>query len=114
MVIVLAPVNNCPVVIFTVGALTLLCKVTLVADDALFMVRILKVVAPEIEDAVLPVKEIVLVPGVKLPLLVQLPLSVWVKLPALKVVPVAMVNPPLVVMADNAVFVFPLDSTRSW
>lgn len=112
MVMVLVPVCINPVVMLSVGTLILLLSWTMIDEDVLLSVSILKVVTPVMDDALLPVSVTVLVPAVNVPELVQLPFNVWLKLPALKVVPVEMVISPLVVMAPVAVLVFPLDTVR--
>ena len=61
------PVNILPVVMFTVAAVILLDKVTVLVDVVLLTLSILKVVSPEIVVLLLPVNCTVPVDGVKLP-----------------------------------------------
>ena len=63
--------------------------------------------APEMVVLVFPVSEIVPVPGVKVPVLIQLPDTVCVKFPAENAPPEAMFRFPFTVSAPPAVFVFP-------
>lgn len=109
---ILLPVFKVPLVILIVPAFTLFCRPTSITPEALLMVSVPKVVAPVIKDGRLPANAMVPAPGVKFPWLIQLPFTVWVKLPALKVVLVAIVIWPLAVMAALAVFVLPLERVR--
>ena len=85
MVSVFEPVDIEPVVMFTTLAEIWLASVT--TDDAsLFIVNVLNVVAPLTAAFKVPVICTVLVPGVKVPLLYQLPRSVCINEPAANVV----------------------------
>ena len=78
----------------------------------LLTVILLNADTPEIEVFVAPLKLTVLVPAVNIPLLIQLPFIVWLKVAALNVVDAAMVNALLTVIAAPAVLVFPLERIR--
>ena len=68
--------------------------------------------APVIVALVAPVNCTMLVPAVKLPLLIQLPTMVWVKLTASNVTEGEMVIVLFIVTAAAAVFVPALDKIR--
>ena len=87
MVSVLVPVEMIPLVIFTMAAEILLCNTVVVVELLVLLVRILNVVAPLIVEAS-PKNCTVLVPGINVPLLVQLPYRECVYEEGLKVVPV--------------------------
>lgn len=112
IVTVLLPVVMVPVVMFSVPTLTLLSKPSSRLEEDLFRVRLAKVVAPLIVVFNVPVNAMVPEEAVKVPLLIQLPSMVWVKVDALKVVEAAMVRSPFTVTAPPAVLVLPLDSVR--
>jgi len=112
IVTVLLPVLMVPVVMFSVPTLTLLSKPSSRLEEDLFSVRLAKVVAPLIVVFNVPVNAMVPEEAVKVPLLVQLPSMVCVKVDALKVVEAAIVISPFTVTAPPAVFVLPLDSVR--
>ena len=114
MVRVLLPVVMEPFTILMVGTDTLFRRVTFCVPVDLLMVRVLKVFVPLIVASVVPVKLMVPVLAVKLPLLIQLPAIVCVKEPALKVVAEPMVRLPLMVAAPAAVFTFPFETVRLW
>ena len=78
MVRVLAEVLSVPAVMFIVPTETLFASVTVFVEEDLFTVMVAKVVAPVIVASVLPVKEMVLVPPVNVPLLTQFPCIIWV------------------------------------
>jgi hypothetical protein len=81
-----------------------------VIPAALLMVRLLNDVAelPPIVAADEPLKVTVLLPGLNVPLLDQLPATEWAYVPALKVAPLPTVKLPEVVTAAPAVAVVPL------
>ena len=88
---------------FTVAS-TVPLKVT---PELLFTVKLLNVVAtdPKICCALVPVNCMVLVDGVKVPLLTQFPLMAWVKILAFKVVPNPIVTALFIVVPPSNVFV---------
>ena len=73
MVMVFAPVSSVPKVISNVGTETLLLSVMVFTDAVLFIVKILKVVAPVMVLFDAPLNCTVLVPAVNVPLLIQSP-----------------------------------------
>ena len=75
-------------------------------EIVLFKVIILKVVAP-VTEVFVPVKLIVPIDAENVPLLIQFPLMVCVKVEALKTVEGAIVRFPLMVNPAKADFVFP-------
>lgn len=111
MVSVLFPVFKLPAVIIMVDTLILFSNVTDEVADLLTVI-LLNVDTPEIEAFGAPVNWTILVPALKVPLLFQLPIIVWVKLPASNVVEVAIVNALLTVILAPAVLVLPLERIR--
>src|SRR4051812_27316925 len=92
MVILLLDVRSTPLVILSVGVVILLARKTELLAFVLLMVSVAKVLAPVSVASFTPVKEIVLLPAVKMPLLVQLPFIVCVKVLAANVVLAEMVR----------------------
>jgi hypothetical protein len=109
---VFEPVSITPFSIFTVAALTLLCKINCVLAPVVLLLRILKVVAPVRYAVADPMNCTVLEPAVNVPLFVQLPYTECVKVDGLNVVPLPIVMLPRMSSAPAAVFVFPPESIR--
>ena len=112
MVNVLAPVFIYPVVMFTVEALTLFNNVTTLADELLFIVNTLNVVAPVIVISFVPENMVVLVAAVNVPLFTRSLLIVCVKELASKLTAGSIVKTPFVVIAPAAVLVPPFDNNK--
>ena len=112
MVRVLAPVEILPLVMFTSPEVVLFNKLTTVNATDLLMVSVLKVLVPEMEEAVAPSIEIIELPAVKVPALLQFPLRICVFDPAANVELLEMLISPLMVAAPAAVFKPEPASTR--
>lgn len=112
IVSVLEPVNKVPLVMLMVLTDMFEPSMTSVSAVVLLIVRILNVVFPMILEVTVPVNWIVLLPAVKDPLLIQSLMMECANAPGLKVVDVPMVIELFIVMAPNAVFVFPPDNVR--
>src|SRR5262249_2518794 len=109
---VLLPVSILPLVIVTDVADTLLLRTRMFEEELLFTVNPLNVVAPETEASSTPMNCTVLVPGVNVPLLIQLPLSECEKVPPSNVTPLEIVRSPFTATAAPALLVPPPDNVR--
>lgn len=112
MIILFAPVNILPVVMFKVAAVASFNNVTVLVATDLFRVNTLKVVAPVIVALLAPVNCTVPDEGVKVPLFTQLRKMVWVNVPPANVVVREMVKVPFTEIFPAAVFVLPFDTIR--
>ena len=109
---VLASVCSDPRVMFTVAAEVLLLSVTSLVEADLLIVSTLKVFVPEIVTSFVPENVTVPNPALKVPLLIQSPLTMCELEPALKVVLVPILRFAFVVITPLAVLVLPFDKYR--
>ncbi len=105
------PVFTVPFAMFTVAAVMLLLSTTK-TPVAVFIVKLLNVVSPDMVTLVVGVKRTVPVDDTNVPWFTNAPLNVCVKAPALKVVAAVLVKLLLTVILFSAVLVEPPSNTK--